>query len=167
MLKTTLAAFTGFLGALFVTLALSASLLPPAVNGPWLGDQNSNLYSIITAHIQGSGYGAGTAITTIDQTVGQANCTQTGLANMMHYLKTSAATGYICLPPALQGRLVMYQNATGQTIDIYGSNTFAVSGTQDKINGTAGSTAYTSLTNGLNTICFAPFNGLWSCITGS
>lgn len=141
----------------------AAPLQPPAFNGPWLGDQINNLATIINAHILGSGYGTGAAITTISQTSGQANCTQTGLKNMMHYLQTSASTGYICLPTAISGRLVMYLNATGQTIDVYSSATSFTPGTADKINGTAGTSAYTSMTSGINLICFSPANGLWAC----
>lgn len=141
----------------------AASLQPPAINGPWLGDQNTNLYSVTKAIILGSGFGTGAAITTISQTSGQSNCTQTGLTNMMHYLETSAGTGYICLPTALSGRLVLYLNATGQTIDVYSSATSYTSGTADTINGTAGTTPYTGLTNGKNLLCFSPANGIWAC----
>jgi hypothetical protein len=146
-----------------VLVARGAGLPLPAVNGPYLGDQNNNLYAITQAHLSGSGYGSGSAITTISQTSGQSNCTQTGLTNMMHYLKTSAGTGYICLPTAYSGRLVLYLNATGQTIDVYSDATSYTSGTADTINGTAGTTPYTGLTIGKNLLCFAPANGVWAC----
>lgn len=143
--------------------AQSAALVPAAVNGPWLGDNLTNLWSLTNAHILGSGYGVGNAITTIDQSSGQSNCTATGNVNMLHYLKTSASTGYICLPTANSGRFILYLNATGQTIDVYGSNTSFVPGTQDTINGTTGSTAYTAMVSGKNLLCFSPANGLWAC----
>ena len=164
MLRRIRTTFYGLAIALAAVAWLHAApLQPPAVNGPWLGDQVNNIATLVNAHILGSGYGTGAAITTIDQTSGQANCTQTGLKNMLHYLQTSASTGYICLPTAVSGRLVMYLNATGQTIDVYGSAASFTSGTQDKINGTAGDSAYTGLTSGKNLICFSPANGLWAC----
>lgn len=148
-------------------IAYAAALQPPAVNGPWLGDQNSNLWSIITAHIQQSGYGARGAISA-DQTAGQANCTQLD-ANAFQEVTTSASTGYLCLPAALAGKEVSIGNGTTQTIDLYGAPTTAsaVVGTQDNINGTTGSTAYTGLTTGKNATCFAPSNGNWYCGSGN
>lgn len=164
LLRLARACGTSFaLVALGFLVARAATIPLPAVNGPYLGDNANNLYVITQSHIQGAGYGSGNAITTISQTSGQANCTQTGLSNMMHYLETSASTGYICLPTANSGRIVMYLNATGQTIDVYSSAASYTAGTADKINGTAGTTAYSGLTSGKNLICFAPFNGLWAC----
>lgn len=143
-------------------LAHAASLPPAAVNGPWLGDNVTNLYELVNAHILGSGYGTGEALS-VSQTSGQSNCTQTGNTNMMHNLATSASTGYICLPTARSGRLVLYYNATGQTIDIYSDATSFTPGTADTINGTAGTTPYTGMTSGKNVICFVPANGAWAC----
>jgi hypothetical protein len=161
MLKQLAIALGLVLGGALV--ALGATLPLPAVNGPYLGDQNNNLYQITLAYIQGAGYGQAT-VSTIDQTIGQTNCTPTGLSNnMLTFLKTSASTGYICLPPAIAGRRVEYYNGTGQTINIYGSNSPFVAGTADTINTTAGSTAYASMTTGKNTVCFAYANGAWSC----
>ena len=164
LLYVALAVATFAFGAWLSHIASYAASLPlPAVNGPYLGDALINLYTIAKAHLSGSGYGSGASVTVISQTSGQSNCTQTGLTNMMHNLGTSASTGYICLPTAQSGRLVMYLNATGQTIDIYSSATSYVSGTADTINGTAGTTAYTGLTTGKNLICFSPLNGAWAC----
>jgi len=143
--------FLGFIAAYAAAIPL------PAVNGPYLGDQLNNLYVVSQAYIAGSGHGAGSAMS-VSQTSGQANCTATGKANMMHTIGTSASTGYICLPNALSGRLVMYFNATGQTVDVYGAN-----GTTDTINTTAGSTAYTSLVTHVSLICFAYKDGAWGC----
>ena len=156
------------LGVLLASLAVAtaASLSLPAVNGPYLGDQIDNLYGIYQAFIQTAGHGA-TSVTTISQTSTQANCTQLG-SNSLQQLKTSASTGYVCLPTALQGKVVMISNATGQSIDIYGSATEAVSGTEDYINGTIGTTAYTGLTSSeALTICMSPVNGFWYCISGT
>lgn len=144
-----------------IYIAHAAALIPPAVNGPWLGDQNSNLFSIINAHIQGSGYGFRAGLS-VSQTSAQANCTQLD-ANTLQEVKTSASTGYVCLPPAISGKVVMIGNGAGQTIDLYGSATPAVSGTQDTINGTTGTTPYTGLTTGKNALCFAPATGAWYC----
>jgi hypothetical protein len=140
-----------------------AALVPPSVNGPWLGDQNSNLWSIINAHIQGSGYGNHGGLS-VSQTSAQANCTQLD-SNVLQEVKTSASTGYVCLPAAVSGKMIFIGNAAGQTIDLYGAPTTAsaVLGTQDTINGTTGSTAYTGVTTGKNAICFAPATGAWYC----
>src|SRR6185312_2653081 len=145
-----------------IAFSHAAPLSPPAVNGPWLGDQVNNLATLINAHILGSGYGIGAPLS-VSQTSGQANCTPTGNANMLHNIATSAATGYICLPKAVSGRFVMYFNATGQTIDVYGSASSFVPGTQDTINTVAGDTAYTGLTTHKALVCFASKDGAWAC----
>lgn len=155
----------GVAGVLVGAFIVAAAQLPfPAVNGPYLGDGNNNLYQITQAYVSGSGHGTGTGISA-SQTSGQTNCTATGLVNMIHSITTSASTGYICLPTAYSGRQVVYYNSTTQTIDVYGSNTpFAgAGGTNDTINGTTGSTAYTGLTTLKTMICHAYANGAWSC----
>jgi hypothetical protein len=163
----------GALGGLVAFVLLAASLavgspttLPlPGVNGPSLGDPTTNLYSLTFAYGTQTGLFS-SDVTTIDQTSGQANCTQIGnsaITSSLHRLKTSAGTGYICLPTAIAGRVIYFGNATGQTIDIYSSAASYTSGTADTINGTAGSTAYTGLTTGKNAVCFTPVNGVWYC----
>lgn len=156
----------GFIGLLATGLVAYGAVLPyPAVNGPYLGDQLNNLYTITQALITMSGFQSSPGLS-VSQTVGQANCTQLN-ASAMQEVKTSASTGYICLPPAFSGKEVNIGNATTQTIDIYSSANGAVSGTADTINGTAGSTPYTGLTSGKNASCFAPANGAWYCGSGN
>jgi len=132
----------------------------PSVQGPWLGDTNVNIYTLWTATTNQTGRTYWPALS-VSQTAAQANCTQlnTGVSEV----KTSAATGYVCLPTGNAGRVVMIGNASGQTIDIYGSASTAVSGTQDTINGTVGTTAYTGLTTGKSTVCFTANAGAWYC----
>ena len=138
----------------------------PSVTGPWLGDSYFNIYTLWRAHTQDSGHNFVPSISA-SQTSGQANCTQLA-ADALMQISTSASTGYVCLPTAVGGKIVSIAMVPAQTLDIYSSATSYVSGTADTINGTAGSTAYTANT-GTNkqTICFAPNNGAWSCLTGS
>ena len=138
----------------------------PAQTGPSLGTNEVNVYTLANAINLNNGI-AFTTISTIDQTAGQANCTQLPVTSASFNLATSAGTGYVCLPAAFPGREIFLGNATGQTIDLYGSAATAVSGTQDTINGTTGTTAYTGLTNGKNAQCFSPVIGAWFCSSGS
>jgi hypothetical protein len=158
------ALFGAVVGFCALTLAAPTTLPLPGIPGPTLGDPISNLYSLAAAYQALNGLGAGD-VTTISQTSGQANCTNIGPNSIsgLHRLKTSAGTGYICLPTATAGQLKLFGNATGQTIDIYSSATSYTSGTADTINGTAGSTAYTGLISGKSAFCFAPVNGVWFC----
>ena len=55
------------------------------------------------------------------------------------------STGSLCLPPAFAGRIVMIGNGTSNGLNLFGSNTPVLSGTQDTINGTTGSTANTTV----------------------
>ena len=163
---------------LALTLSLSAQQLAlgapttlplPAINGPYLGDSQNNLYTLSSSYLAGSGYGA-VDLGSISQTVGQANCTQIGptKSSLLHRATTSASTGYVCLPTATAGQVIYIANATGQLVDIYSNATSYAPGTADKINGTAGSTAYTGLTaaNSL-AVCVSPVNGNWYCTATS
>ena len=153
--------FTAF-GLLALLGAATALQLPlPAVNGPYLGDSLNNLYQLTLAYERAEGLQNSPGLS-VSQTSGQANCTQLNLAALQE-VKTSAGTGYVCLPTALSGKVVMIGNASTQTIDLYGSATTAVSGTQDTINGTTGTTAYTGLTSGKSALCFAASTGAWYC----
>jgi hypothetical protein len=137
----------------------------PTTLGPWLGDPNINVGQLWTAYTtsQGLSYHAGLSVS---QTSAQANCTQLDNSALQE-VKTSASTGYICLPVAYAGRDVLIANPTTQTIDIYSSAVSFTPGTTDTINGTAGTTPYTSLTTGKNTECFSPANGAWYCSTSN
>jgi hypothetical protein len=141
-----------------------ATLSLPGVNGPFLGDQNTNLYSVANA-INNFNQLAFTPAISASQTSGQANCTQ--LTTPLNDVTVSASTGYVCLPTALAGRVVWIANPSGQTIDIYSSVASFVPGTADTINTLAGTTLYGGLTTGLKTTCFVPANGAWFCSTPS
>jgi hypothetical protein len=73
----------------------------------------------------------------------------------------------VCLPTALSGKNIRIFNQSGSTVNIYGSNTFAVPGTQDTINNVVGSTAYAGMTTLKNADCFVPKIGVWACTSGS
>lgn len=138
----------------------------PSTVGPWLGDNIFNVYTLWLSHHQGSGYGFSAALS-ISQTTGQANCTVLN-NDKFQQVTTSAATGYVCLPTATAGKELAIAMVPAQTLDIYSSNTPFVVGTADTINGTAGSTAYTSNTgSNRTTTCRAFANGAWNCVTGN
>lgn len=162
-----LAAFRAF-GAAFALVLLGfaahATLPLPAVQGPYLGDQNTNLTTIVNAINQDNQI-AFTPSISASQTTTQAGCTV--LVNPMNNVATSASTGSVCLPTATAGREMFIGNGTTQTIDIFSNATPFTSGTQDTINGTAGTTAYAGLTSGKNTQCFSPQNGIWYCNSGN
>ena len=151
--------------ALGASYALAAQLPLPAVNGPYLGDEQNNLWQLTTAYETSSGLQSTSGLS-VSQTSAQANCTQLGSAALQE-IKTSASTGYVCLPTAFSGRVIRIGNATGSTIDIYSSATSFTSGTTDTINTVAGTTAYTGLTTHISTTCFAPTNGAWYCASSS
>ena len=102
-----------------------------------------------------------------NQTAGAANTqsTCTAIVNPVVQAATSAANGSFCLPTATAGRLVMISNSSGQTINLFGSNQSFTAGTQDTINGTAGSTAYTGTADGDLAICVTVANGAWKCVS--
>lgn len=163
--------FAKAFGASFALVLLGAlayagvtSLPYPTINGPFLGDSFNNLYTITQAYVTGAGLGA-SDLGSVSQTSGQANCTSipSTAQSALHQVTTSAATGYVCLPTAYAGKFVMVFNATGQTIDIYSNATSYVTGTTDKINETAGSTAYTGLTTHKMLVCYAAVGGHWGC----
>ena len=142
-----------------------ATIPLPGDTGPSLGDPSANIYSLTNAITLNNQMGYTSGIS-VSQTSAQANCTQLN-NNPLQEIKTSASTGYVCLPTATPGRQMQIGNATTQTIDIYGSAATFVSGTQDTINGTTGTTPYTGLTSGKNADCFSPTGGAWYCTAGS
>jgi hypothetical protein len=164
-----LARFRAF-GAAFALVLLGvfahATLQLPGVQGPFLGDQNTNLYSVASA-INNNNQNAFSAALTANNANSQSTCTT--ITNPLNLVTTSASTGSLCLPPATAGRIVMIGNGTSNGLNLFGSNTPFVPGTQDTINGTTGSTANTTVlpsassTANKNAFCFSPGNGLWNC----
>lgn len=102
-------------------------------------------------------------------TPGAANTQSTcaSVVTPMVSITTSVANGSICLPTATGGREVFIANGSGQTVNTFTSNSPFTVGTADTINGSPGSTAYTSLTTGKNLHCFTPANGSWFCTAGN
>ena len=152
-----------------VVLASAQTLPLPGIPGPSLGDFNTNLYTLTKGVEAGSTVGVGSALS-VDQSSGQSNCTQLGTVNMVHDIKTSASTGYVCLPAAVPGFYKVIMNETGQSISIYGGGTSAnqyLPGTQDTINGTVGSTPFTGLIAHAQAICVVGTGGAWTCSVGS
>lgn len=138
----------------------------PGVTGAWLGDDTFNINGIWRAYTFDSGKSFTSAISA-SQTATQAGCTQLS-ADAFQQVTTSAATGSVCLPTAVAGKTTTIVMTPAQTLDIFSSATSYVSGTQDTINGTAGTSAYTSNTgSNKTTTCFAVANGAWNCVTGS
>jgi hypothetical protein len=152
------------LGFCAIALATPTSLPLPTTPGPFLGDFGNNLFTLTTAYLAGSGYGAAD-LGSVSQTSSQANCTTIASVNnsKLHQVTTSASTGYVCLPTANPGKMVIIYNATGQTIDLYSNATSYTAGTADKINETAGTTPYTGLTTHKTTICISAVGGHWGC----
>ncbi len=159
-------------GAAFALVLLGAiaqaTLQLPGVQGPFLGDQNTNLFSVA----QAINLNNQNAFSTVASTTSvQATCGV--ITNPLNLITTSVATGSICLPPATAGRLVFIANATANAVNLFGSNTPFVPGTQDTINGTTGSTANTAVlttagaTAPKQAFCFAPANGVWNCNVGT
>lgn len=148
-----------------LALAAPTTMPLPQINGPFLGDYVNNLYTLTQAYQAGSAYGA-VDLGSISQISGQANCTSIASINnsILHRVTTSASTGYVCLPTAYPGKIIYIANSTGQTVDLYSNATSYISGTADKINGTAGTTPFTGLTasNSFAT-CVAPVGGFWYC----
>jgi len=141
-----------------------ATLVLPGVQGPSLGDQNTNIYTITQAInlLNQAGFSAA-------QTSGVANAQATclNLSNPLNQITSNVSTGSVCLPAAIAGRIVFITNTTANQINLFGSNTPQTVGTQDTINGTAGSTANTTVlpaaaTNKVS-ICISPANGAWNC----
>lgn len=153
--------------AMFAATAL-ATLQVPGVQGPFLGDQNTNFFSVANA-INLNNQNAFSTLTST--TALQASCGV--ITNPLNVISTSVATGSICLPPAFAGRIVLIANATANAANLFGSNTPFLPGTQDTINGTTGSTANITVlptagaTTPKNAFCFAPANGAWFCNIGT
>lgn len=146
-------------------MAKAASVLPlPGTNGPSLGDPTTNLYSITQA-LQNNTFNNYYSVTTVSTTLTQAGCTQLNYG-MTFLTATLGGTGSVCLPTARPGADVYVADNTGQTVDIFSSVTAWSTTQTDAINGTAGTSAYTSMTNGLSVECFAPAGGSWWCVSG-
>lgn len=133
----------------------------PSVTGPWLGDSNYNINSLFTAAARDTGHGFAPNLS-VSQTNSQAACTALPNDGFIQ-ITTSASTGAVCLPPAIAGKRVMVANATGQTINFYGSNSPFMVGTQDTVNGVNGNISNFNNPGVALSICIAANNGAWYC----
>jgi hypothetical protein len=154
-------------GAAFALVILGAlahaALQLPGVQGPFLGDQNTNLFSVAQAINQMNQAAASQAVAAPNAN-SQATCTviTTPLVNVT----SSVGTGSLCLPTATAGSFVFLSNTTGNTVNVFGSNQPFVPGVQDTINATAGSTANAVVTVA-HVVFFSPANGVWVSIRGA
>lgn len=155
------------MGAAFALVLLGvlshAALVIDVPNGPSLGSQNINPFTLASA-IQGNNQ---QGFATIVPGPGNTQSTCTVVRTPLVLITSSVANGSICLPQGLGGQTIKVLNTSGQTVNTFGSNTPFAVGTQDTINGTAGSSAFTGLTNGLSMVCFSPANGVWGCFADS
>lgn len=150
-------------GAAFALVLLGVvahAVLPtPQVQGPFLGDQFTNIFSLQQATSLQNQWGFQSAQTANNTT--QATCTV--ITQPIVQFTTVASSGAACLPPATAGRMVFIANEGAQTLQLFGSNNPVVSGTQDTINTTAGSSAFAHPATGKLTFCFGEAAGAWRC----
>lgn len=151
-------------GAAFALVLLGAisqaALQLPGVQGPFLGDQNTNLFTVASAINQMNQAAAAPAVAAPN---GNSQATCTVITTPLVNVTSSVATGSLCLPTATQGTFVFISNTTGNTINVFGSNQPFVPGVQDTINTTAGSTA-NAVATVVHAIFFSPANGVWVTI---
>jgi hypothetical protein len=137
--------------------AVAYAVLPtPGVQGPFLGDQFTNVYSLQQAatFMNQMGFASPSNSSTT-----QVLCVP--LTTPTNSVTPGAAGGSFCLPTAIAGRMVVVSNASATlAANIFGSNTPFVAGTQDNINGSPGSGAF-SLAANTQTLFVANANGLW------
>lgn len=156
-------------GASFALVVLGyvahAALTLPATQGPFLGDYNVNPYTLALAINNLNQNGNSPALTAT------GSSSQTGalpLVNPLNQITGPAAGAGVNLPTATAGRIVMVSTflGGGNGPNIFGSNTPFTVGTNDTINGTAGSTPYNPGANKL-VVCMSPANGAWICGSSS
>lgn len=165
--------FTAVLAIVFATLGVlidhvieeAVAVIPlPGVQGPFLGDQNANMYNLVQAITLNNQLGFSSGINAANA-ASQANCVP--ITQPINQVNASVSTGSLCLPPAAPGRVVWISNTTANGLNLYGSNTPNVPGTQDTINGTTGSTANTTVLPAASanktSICLANAVGAWNC----
>jgi len=166
LIRAFIASFALALG----TPAMAGNVIPPAgVTGPWLGDFNVNLSTIVQA-LQQNAFVSQFSLTTMTTTLStQAGCTQLNYGYTFLTV-TLGGAGSVCLPAAKNSAEVDIANNTSQQVSIYGvtpsTAALGVGGT-DYINGVAGTTNYAGLTNGKITQCIAIINGSWWCSSGN
>lgn len=155
MVKTILHTLMGAVVAASIATAFATvgqaplSTGPGLIDGTWLnglaGGTNNLAQSGITA--------AGT---------NQATAFQLPAQVAMLEVDTAASSTGVALPQCVAGTRLWLRNAGASTLSIYGNATQnSLTAANDTINGTAGSSAYTILTN-TNAVFFCAKNGAWS-----
>lgn len=154
-------------GSVVLALLLSpaSAVIPlPGVNGPFLGDQSANIFTLTQALTLLNQLGVGSALTSGPANV-QATCLP--LAQPLNQITVNASTGSVCLPTAVAGRVMWITNTTANQVNLFGANAPFVPGTQDTINGSTGSTANTTVLPAAaankTAVCMSPANGAWNC----
>ncbi len=163
MIKTLLNMLAGaIVFAMGAALAITGTPPLPNINfalqdGQWLlglaGGVNELYAANITAHAGG----------------GQASCFALVPGTQLYEVDTVATSGdSICLPFAVPGMDIQIRNAaSANSMNVFGqTNSNALTGTADTINGTAGSSAYAVPSNN-SVACFVAKAGVWSCVKGS
>ena len=163
MIKTLMTMLAGAIvfavGAAFATVG-TAPLFNTGyqlVDGQWLlGLASGSNYTVqynIVAHAGG----------------GQSACTPLPPGIAFYSVDTVVSNNdSVCLPFASAGTDIQIANNTAQTLGIYGlSANDPATGVADTINGTAGSSVYSSTTNQHNVECFVAKAGGWRCVAGN
>jgi hypothetical protein len=160
MVKTIANMLVGAFVAAAVSAALAVTGQAPvpgfqAIDGSWLlgvvQGVNWTYQNSITAHAGG----------------GQTACQNLPASIYLIEIGTVASTSdSVCLPFAIQGTNMSIHNAGAQTVNIFGqSANNLLTGSADTINGTAGSSAYSMISQN-SAECFAAKNGVWACVQG-
>jgi hypothetical protein len=129
---------------------------PPAIIGPWPGDQNFNLATWWFAYTSGSGKSFDPFLVAV-QVGDPIPCTELAANVAMHEIRVSASSGFICLPSGSEpGKRTVIGNRSGQPMTV-------IPAPGDSINGAA----FNYLAFGTTIKCFTPAANDWRCMTES
>lgn len=154
MFKTVRDVLIGAIVAAMVSGALAVVGTPPGtgfqlVDGVWLNGLAGGVNYLFQNGLTATG-------------TNQATALQLAPGVMMYEIDTVASSTGVALPECVAGAQFDLRNAGANTLSIYGSVTVnSLTGANDTINGTAGSTAYT-ITANTNATFFCAKNGNWS-----
>ncbi len=154
MFKTIRDMTVGALVAAAIGAAMAAVGTPPGtgpslIDGVWLNGIAG-----------GTNYAFQSGLTALGTT--QATALQLNPSIAMFEIDTVAASTGVALPQCVAGTWIDLRNAGASTLSIYGSAMLnGLTAANDTINGTAGSSAYTILTQ-TNAVFFCAKNGAWS-----
>lgn len=164
-----LQAFVGAFALVMAGAAYAGQALPtPGITGPWLGDPNTNLSTIVNG-LQNNITQNFNSYTTL--TVAAGPTTSTQMQYGLNFLTAaSGTTASVVLPVAKAGADLSIANNTGQGLQIWPATAtqgaLGAGGT-DYINGTGSGSFYGNTTNGKTVQCLAVQAGNWWCASGS